>query len=97
MLIPWENDFQSCNLWRYGVPEQAILYGPDFTDAQGPGFVTMERDFLLPQATCRWDDGSTVNRVPWYIRLGIPLTLLAAAGSVLAARRTSTPTHAEHR
>ncbi|MGP4028581.1 hypothetical protein [Actinomadura sp. 3N407] len=79
-LIPWENDYHSCNQWRYDTS--------DVPASQGPDFVDMDRRALLPQATCRWADGSTVTRVPRSLNLGVLLTLAASAGAATAARRT---------
>ncbi|MBA8954257.1 hypothetical protein ACFQU9_42720 [Actinomadura namibiensis] len=79
LLVPWENDYHSCNLWRYGVPDPPA--------ARGPAFDGMERRAFPPQATCRWEDGSTVDRVPWYLGLGVLLCSAASAGAAVAGRR----------
>ena len=79
-LIPWENDYHSCNLWRYGTPDVRVEDGR-------PGFVDMDRRLLLPQATCRWEDDSTWTRGPSWLNFGIVACVIASIQTAMLARR----------
>ncbi|WP_153531404.1 hypothetical protein [Actinomadura macrotermitis] len=78
-----EREYHTCTQWRYGVP-----------DGRFPDLIDMDRRLFPPQATCRWKDGHTLNRVPWPIGAGLPLLLAASAITAASARHSKRKTPA---
>lgn len=75
-VIRFESEYHTCNLWRFGVPDEPNL----------PPFMRLEDSLIPPRAVCRWEDGYTLDHVPSFVNPSLAIliaTLIAMSVIVI--------------
>jgi hypothetical protein len=73
-LIPFENEYHTCTIARFGFPD-----GPGL-----PPFSRLDERLFLPSGACRWEDGHSLDLVPSYVVPAL-LVCLAVSGAAVVA------------